>query len=215
MNTQRDNIVQGAPSMHTSSLHTSPEPFHGESGELKGCPFCGGPATKSDEGAIMCSDANCVVVCGVPAMSRKGHDAIAIWNTRTPDPESAAEIERLRRERDEARQIVTEANNSLFGSQNYFHSINGGPFDKYHLANEIEKRKSDSLTQWRKLTTAESLLAAAWENAAKIAESYQPHGRMQHHGTRQGIAAALRAASLENVSTKTAESGHSPSTREG
>lgn len=41
----------------------------------------------------------------------------------------------------EARTLVAEANNSLYGSQNYFHSTNGGPFDKHHLARPIEALK--------------------------------------------------------------------------
>jgi hypothetical protein len=53
---------------------------------------------------------------------------------------------------------VTEANNSLYGSQGYFHSLNGGPFDKYHLANGIEKLKSYGNQQWRRAEAAESLL---------------------------------------------------------
>lgn len=50
----------------------------------------------------------------------------------------------ITRERDEARTLVAEANNSLYGSQGYFHSTNGGPFDKYHLANGIENLKATS-----------------------------------------------------------------------
>jgi hypothetical protein len=48
------------------------------------------------------------------------------------------------RERDEARQLVIEANNSLYGSHGYFHSLNGGPFDKHHLSRGIEKLKADN-----------------------------------------------------------------------
>lgn len=47
-------------------------------------------------------------------------------------------------ERDQARSLVAEANNSLYGSQGYFHSLNGGPFDKYHLARGIEELKRAS-----------------------------------------------------------------------
>lgn len=80
--------------------------------------------------------------------------------------ESAAEIERLRRERDEARQLVTEANNSLFGSQAYFHSMNGGPFDRYHLSRGIEQIKDDARRHWQESQAAEPAVAAAWEEAA-------------------------------------------------
>jgi hypothetical protein len=56
----------------------------------------------------------------------------------------AEAVPTLVREREEARTLVTEANNSLYGSQGYFHSLNGGPFDKYHLARGIEKLKSNA-----------------------------------------------------------------------
>ncbi len=48
----------------------------------------------------------------------------------------------LQREADEARALVAEANNSLYGSQNYFHSLDGGPFNKLHLASGIENLKA-------------------------------------------------------------------------
>lgn len=63
----------------------------------------------------------------------------------------AAAIERLVAERDEARLLVTEANNSLYGSQGYFHSLNGGPFDKYHLSSAIEAMKARGNRQWTAL----------------------------------------------------------------
>lgn len=58
--------------------------------------------------------------------------------------EAATEITRLRSERDEARALVIEANNSLFGSQGYFHSTNSGDFNRYHLASAIEALKADT-----------------------------------------------------------------------
>lgn len=57
-------------------------------------------------------------------------------------------IKEIEKERDEARALVTEANNSLYGSQGYFHSLNGGAFDKYHLANGIEELKA-LVRAWR------------------------------------------------------------------
>ena len=54
---------------------------------------------------------------------------------------TSADAEQLRKERDEARRLVTEANNSLYGSQGYFHSLNGADFDPYHLARGIEDLK--------------------------------------------------------------------------
>jgi len=73
----------------------------------------------------------------------------------------------------------------------------------------------------------DAAVAAAWENAAKIAEAKaleflspeyatgQPFSSFSERFACEQVAAALRAAGKENVSTKTAESGHSPSTREG
>ena len=56
----------------------------------------------------------------------------------------SANQQQLIRERDEARQLVIEANNSLYGSQGYFHSLNGGEFDKYHLSRGIEDLKTSA-----------------------------------------------------------------------
>ncbi|MCK9361761.1 hypothetical protein M0Q28_06095 [Patescibacteria group bacterium] len=74
---------------------------------------------------------------------------------------SADALSSLVRERDEARELVTEANNSLYGSQGYFHSLNGGPFDKYHLATGIEKLKSGANRQYHAFEAAEARATAA------------------------------------------------------
>ncbi len=58
--------------------------------------------------------------------------------------EAADEIERLREELENAREVITEANNSIYGSQGYFLSLDGGPPNKYHLAEGIEKLKSNA-----------------------------------------------------------------------
>lgn len=220
-------------SLFTSSLHPSPEPFHGESGELKPCPHCGGNDIRFDKHpAPHWREENhvwsmCCYDCGATFPNRYRKELLVkAWNTRTPDPESAAEIERLRREKE---QLLLSWNERCVEM-----SVNGHGWMEAHdqLLGFMQSRPellaaltvsgpkikypspADVPAILQRALTAESLLAAAWENAAKIAENYQPHGRMQHHGTRQGIAAALRAAGKE-VSTKTAESGHSPSTREG
>ena len=70
--------------------------------------------------------------------------------------EAADRIEALERELSEARALVAEANNSLYGSQGYFHSLNGGPFDKYHLATGIENLKASSREQWRALAASQA-----------------------------------------------------------
>jgi hypothetical protein len=73
----------------------------------------------------------------------------------------SSELERVKGERDEARLLVAEANNSLYGSQGYFHSLNGGPFDKYHLATGIEKVKANARSEWRRAERAEASLGVA------------------------------------------------------
>ena len=211
--TTDDRLVSGASS--ESSL--PPNKSSGDIGELKPCPFCqseGHTLLRGFRYADECPDRKELAVMCPTCEARA---PLKAWNTRTPDPESAAEIERLRRERDEARTIVVEANNSLYGSQGYFHSTNGGPFDKYHLARPIEELKSRA----RDALTAESAVAAAWEEAARVAKDRWREWRSSYEDDLDGMdacediskaisarASAIRAA----VSKKTAESGHSPST---
>lgn len=68
----------------------------------------------------------------------------------------------------------------------------------------------------KELLAAESSLSRikseTVEACAKVAENYRPFGKMQHHGTRRGIASAIRSLSTDD-SEKTAESKHSPSTQ--
>mgnify|MGYP006921292195 CR=1 FL=1 len=52
-------------------------------------------------------------------------------------------ITTLRKQLENAREVIIEANNSLYGSQGYFLSLNGGPPNKYHLAEGIEELKSN------------------------------------------------------------------------
>ena len=77
----------------------------------------------------------------------------------------------LTAERDEARGLVTEANNSLYGSQGYFHSLNGGPYDKYHLASRIENLKSSCRTAERKVAELEAERDDLAQRAAVIDEA--------------------------------------------
>ena len=72
------------------------------------------------------------------------------------------------------------------------------------------ERQADQLRQ-RSALTAESAVAGAYENAAKIAETFffNDIGKLTVGPSIQdGIASAIRAAGAK----KTAESGHSPST---
>lgn len=74
--------------------------------------------------------------------------------------EKDAEIARLRGELDEAREAISWANNSLYGSLGYFLSLNGGAPDKYHLANGIEDRKRLASLAGQRAEAAESELQA-------------------------------------------------------
>ena len=75
------------------------------------------------------------------------------------------------------------------------------------------ERQADQLRQ-RSALTAESSVAAAYENAAKIAEAmpwFVKTSRKHVRGIKgSDVASAIRASG----SKKTAESGHSPSTME-
>lgn len=155
-----------------------PNKSSGDIGELKPCPWCGSTASRvriMSRDAIQCDGENCGVIKRTPDE----------WNTRTPDPESAAEIERLRREVEETRSACAQTSNSYLN----------------------------------RALTAESAVAAAYENAAKIAEQVGNFGDYKREeltpdfgqprfDMMTAIASAIRAA----VSKKTAESGHSPST---
>lgn len=104
----------------------------------------------------------------------------------------------------EARTLVAEANNSLYGSQNYFHSTNGGPFDKHHLARPIEAlkeraRKADQ-QQAELLSHAEAMAGALEKHATRfrhcadmIAESHGISGRLRAERTVKARHYALEA----------------------
>jgi len=67
---------------------------------------------------------------------------------------------------EEAKALVVEANNSLYGSQGYFHYLNGGAFDKYHLATGIEALKFSS----RRAHTSQARLSEAVKVLEEIAQ---------------------------------------------
>src|SRR3546814_66642 len=79
-----------------------------------------------------------------------------------------AERDRLHTERDEARGLVIEANNSLFGSQGYFHSSDGGAYDRYHLARAIEDLKARSRKSAAAIARAEAAERDALAKQARI-----------------------------------------------
>jgi hypothetical protein len=78
-----------------------------------------------------------------------------------PGPSSLEEFAR-------AKAVITEANNSLFGSQGYFLSLNGGPADKHHLSRPIEELKRSTRQNWQ--------MAEALKPLAKLKVPFKPVG---------------------------------------
>lgn len=68
------------------------------------------------------------------------------------------------------REVVAKANNSLYGSQGFFLSLDGGPADKYHLARPIEKMKAELNYRYRDLQEKERNLTVA-RNTIKLLEA--------------------------------------------
>ena len=135
-------------------------------------------------------------------LSHESMDAFHMRRIRV-ELEAAAEIERLGREVVEAR------------------SLHRHQRDKRRHAHTARNKAIDGFEYWRaRALIAESAVAAAWEEAAKIAEAKaleflspeyatgQPLSSFNERFACEQVASAIRAA----VSKKTAESGHSPST---
>lgn len=192
-----------------------PNKSSGDIGELKPCPFCGGmpdASSRMDEDiwthnivewkGVHCSE------CGFGFEWPPGADpnAIVQWNTRTPDPESAAEIERLRREVEELREWKSSVLGKCKKSDRWNALHWGGDKEGWGFVHYFIGYLNT------RALTAESAVAAAYENAAKIAEAmpwFVKTSRKHVRGIKgSDVASAIRAA----VSKKTAESGHSPST---
>lgn len=237
--TTDERLLSGASS--ESSL--PPNKSSGDIGELKPCPWCGSTASRvriMSRDAIQCDGENCGVIKRTPDE----------WNTRAPDPESAAEIERLRREIGEAKAQVAFLIDRIEYSDSY--GVPGSDFKCCHLCNgggapgvifehdshcpvlrcepiaamwweerdeewkslELEAKASEN-----RALTAESSVAAAWEEAAKVADERASrekrfqvacinngdHARAGEHAQARvacdAIASAIRAA----VSKKTGE----------
>ena len=204
--TTDDRLVSGASSLN-------PNKSSGDIGELKPCPFCKGFAkivglqADQEYGLIKC--AGCDLTTDIMP-SRE--ELLSFWNTRTSDPESAAEIERLRRELADAKLVLTDP--AAF----HLHALRNNVLSRMNALHIACATDYDSLKA--RALTAESALAAAWEEAAKIAEAKaleflspeyatgQPLSSFNERFACEQVASAIRAA----VSKKTAESGHSPST---
>ena len=180
--TTDDRILSGASS--ESSLH--PNKSSGDIGELKPCPWCGSTASRvriMSRDAIQCDGENCGVIKRTPDE----------WNTRTPDPESAAEIERLRRELGDWKQAA---------------SVEAGLRREFlKRAETAESAVADAMEALKPFEEAYEAVCYddgvpddfnIWESPAAMSITVGDLRR----------ASAIRAA----VSKKTAESGHSPST---
>lgn len=186
------------------SLH--PNKSSGDIVELKPCPFCGRPpvARRLSSGSyqIECdNDEDCSVCADV-----RGNDAEEAklrWNTRTPDPESAAEIERLRREVEGLQRALIlwmpsvdlrldEPTRELSAQDAGLLVGYSGPTDGPCWGDAMLDRA----------LTAESAVAAAWEEAAKIVEregliDSKPADEYERgfHDLAMIAASAIRAAS--------------------
>jgi len=210
----------------------SPNKSSGDIGELKPCPFCqseGHTLLRGFRYADECPDRKELAVMCPTCEARA---PLKAWNTRTPDPESAAEIERLRREVEEANRFWNErcvqtsvnAHGWMQAHDQLLGFIQSRPdLLKVMMAEKFEIKypaPADTPTLLQRALTAESAVAAAYENAAKIAEAKaleflspeyatgQPLSSFNERFACGQVASAIRAA----VSKKTAESGHSPST---
>lgn len=110
------------------------------------------------------------------------------------------DVERLERERDEAREAIAWANNSLFGSQGFFLTTNGGENDKHHLDRAIERLKADARHADRERNKAErerdALRAALRAIRDELADQL-PEGDISH-----AMAAANELLGEDDVSER-------------
>ena len=91
-----------------------------------------------------------------------------------------AELTRLRERNAELEKVIAWANNSLFGSHEFFLSINGGKDNEHHLDEGIENLKQHNRDYWSRIAELEGnikhktelgavLSAAHLQNRARIA----------------------------------------------
>jgi len=122
---------------------------------------------------------------GIAAARREadvGNDEISCGITLAESEqldEAADKLEALSREQQINRAVITEANNSLYGSQGYFISaVGGGVYgavgvtgepDKYHLATKIEELKRDANKQYNRAEALSRENAVMREALAMIA----------------------------------------------
>ena len=98
-----------------------------------------------------------------------------------------AELERLRREVEEARGAIAWANNSLFGSHGFFLSLDGGEPDEHHLDRAIEDMKARNRAHFAQLSEARK---GAFVEAAEMFDQNRSWGG-------RDVAADLRAKAEE------------------
>lgn len=96
-----------------------------------------------------------------------------------------AHVREIEKERDEAREAIAEANNSLFGSKEFFLSLIGGKNDKNHLSRAIEELKrqdhaanaiaerDDILDAYIELNRRADDVVTAWNLGGKMAPFVQ------------------------------------------
>lgn len=147
----------------TRDMDRSPKGRNGEAGSTRSARAGAGtaspnPIPSSDLDALM-ADIEVSVTYKYMPMS-----------TRLTLDKAATAITSLRNQLEEAKAVVTEANNSLYGSQNFFLSTDGGEPDKYHLARPIEdlKRRSTA-SEARERETGAVVLAIV-----QLAREYLP-----------------------------------------
>ena len=115
------------------------------------------------------------------------HTAVMLDEAASRISQQDAELERLRREVEEARGAIAWANNSLFGSHGFFLSLDGGEPDEHHLDRAIEDMKARNRAHFAQLSEARK---GAFVEAAEMFDQNRSWGG-------RDVAAALRAKAEE------------------
>ena len=128
----------------------------------------------------------------------------AIWVRVEADStaQTMGEVGRLMKELSDAASVIMEANNSLYGSQGYFLSMNGGPPNKYHLADAVEKLKKQTRDDYAARGAAEARASAAEAEIARLKLRDQQLGYRAEAAEAIGEALRERVARLEVDNTR-------------
>lgn len=214
---ERGPSSEQSPTMRVEQplLNNSPQSYY-TGDKLEPCPFCG-PGNSIVEcyqdpyGAwtVGCG------ACGAHSGKRPKSDpdgrtkVITHWNRRP----AATIISELQSERDALKHDIERHLGIIAELEGRISDLEVDLGNAKHSNNLID----EEMGEWKSCAlAAESSLSRikseTVEACAKVAENYRPFGKMQHHGTRRGIASAIRSLSTDD-SEKTAESKHSPSTQ--